>query len=229
MSNRMQTDTQKNATLPCPIRTWLIEDHAVYRTNLAEALNSHATIQCDHDFSSCEDALETLDSLQGDLPHIVLVDLALPGMSGIEGIKQILLKDPSIKCIVVTVSENRRSVFDAIAAGAAGYLLKSAPFGKIIAGIQEVMGGGASLNGHIAKMILESLVKPSTPELDHTLTEREIQVLSHLAAGKSVKQIPDLLDVSIHTVKFHIANAYKKLHAKSQGEAVAKALRKGII
>ena len=226
----MQPDTPENIVIPSPIRTWLIEDHAVYRTNLAEALDSHESIECKHDFSSCEEGLEALrSSSKAELPHVVLVDLALPGMGGIEGIGHILGINPTIKCIVVTVSENRRTVFDAISAGASGYLLKDAPFDRIIDGIHEVMAGGASLNGHIAKMLLDAMPKSSAAAKDYDLTEREIQVLTELADGKAVKQIPDDLGISVHTVKFHIANAHTKLHVRSQGEAVAKAVREGII
>ncbi|MBT3193849.1 MAG: response regulator transcription factor [Verrucomicrobia bacterium] len=226
----MATDIPENIVIPSPIRTWLIEDHAVYRTNLAEALDSHDSIECKHDFSSCEEAIEALRlASEADRPHVILVDLALPGMGGIEGIGHILGIDSSIKCIVVTVSENRRTVFDAISAGAGGYLLKDAPFDKIIDGIHEVIGGGASLNGHIAKMLLDAMPKSGAAGQDYDLTEREIQVLTELAEGKAVKQIPDALGISVHTVKFHIANAYTKLHVRSQGEAVAKAVREGII
>ena len=230
MNSNSHTEPFEEAEIPSPVRTWLIEDHEVYRTNLAEALGSHDSIQCDQAFSSCEEALSVMESLSAEaFPHVVLIDMALPGMNGIQGIKEILLLDRGIKLIVVTVSANRRTVFDAIAAGAAGYLLKDAPFDRIIQSIHEVMGGKASLNGHIAKMILDDFQTSGTPDDDYHLTDREIQVLKQLAEERAVKQIPDALNISIHTVKFHIANAYKKLHAKSQGEAVAKAVRKGII
>jgi DNA-binding NarL/FixJ family response regulator len=144
----MNTDRENIIEIPMPIRTWLIEDHAVYRTNLAEALNSHETIQCDHDFSSCEEALEALQaSSKNERPHVVLVDLALPGMNGTEGIKCILKQDATIKCVVVTVSENRKTVFDAIAAGAAGYLLKDAPFDRIVQGALPEFPGCFPMHG----------------------------------------------------------------------------------
>lgn len=213
---------------PAPVTLWLIEDNAAFRSNLSETLNSIDHIQCSRDFSSCEEALESLQQCI-EKPQAVLVDLSLPGMSGIDGLKQILAISADIKCIVLTGSDKKQDVFNAICAGAVGYLLKNTSIDQIVHGIQDVMEGGASLDPQVASIVLNAFPKTNTPPKEHDLTEREIEVLKHLADGLIIKEISDLLDLSPHTVKFHVANTYKKLNVQSQAGAVAKGIRKGII
>ncbi|MDF7809032.1 response regulator transcription factor [Pontiellaceae bacterium B12219] len=210
------------------ISVWLIEDNAAFRTNLAETLNAVETMYCDHDFSSCEEALECLESEKRH-PQVILIDLSLPGMSGIEGLQRIRARNKKIRCIVLTGSDRQKNVFDAICAGAAGYLLKNTIFEQITRSIEDVMEGGASLDPHVASLVLDSFPKKKTEGNEFDLTEREVEVLQYLASGKIVKQISDQLNLSPHTIKFHIGNIYKKLNVQSQAGAVAKGIRKGII
>lgn len=211
-----------------PISIWIIEDHAAFRTNLTEIVNASKTVRCERNFSSCEEALESLAATNRP-PQAMLVDLALPGMSGIDGLKKIQEINGDIKCIVLTSSDRQKNVIDAIRAGALGYLLKNTAVEKIIWGIEDVMNGGASLDPQIATLVLEAFQNTKAPQNECDLTDREIEVLQYLAAGKIIKEIADLLNLSSNTVKFHIANTYKKLNVQSQAGAVAKGIRKGII
>lgn len=213
---------------PAPVALWLIEDNAAFRSNLAEMLNSTDHIECSRDFSSCEEALESLPQCE-EKPQAMLIDISLPGMSGIEGLKHILDIAPDIKCIVLTGSDKQQDVFDAICAGADGYLLKNTSMDQIVHSIQDVMEGGASLDPQVASIVFNAFPKTNAPPKEHDLTEREIEVLKHLADGLIIKEISDLLQLSPHTVKFHVANTYKKLNVQSQAGAVAKGIRKGII
>lgn len=211
-----------------PIRIWMIEDHAAFRTNLTEIVNASENIRCERNFSSCEEALECLESTK-EPPEVMLIDLALPGMNGIEGLSRIKGKNSEIKCIMLTSSERQKHVVDAIRTGASGYLLKSVAFEQIIHGIEDVMKGGATLDPQIASMVLDAFPKKNTAGNEFDLTDREIEVLQALATGKIIKEIADELNLSSNTVKFHIANTYKKLNVQSQAGAVAKGIRKGII
>ena len=210
------------------ITVWLIEDNAAFRTNLTEILNASGGIRCNRNFSTCEEALESMKAEQ-ELPQVVLIDLSLPGMSGIEGLKLIRALEPEIKCIVLTGSDRQKNVFDAICAGAAGYLLKNTLAEQIIRSIEDVVAGGASLDPHVASMVLDAFPKSNAPDNEFGLTEREVEVLQYLASGKIVKQISEQLNLSPHTIKFHVGNIYKKLNVQSQAGAVAKGIRKGII
>ncbi|MDF7825503.1 response regulator transcription factor [Pontiellaceae bacterium B12227] len=210
------------------ITIWMIEDHAAFRTNLTEIVNASDSIRCERNFSSCEEAIECLEA-EKQHPEVMLIDLALPGMSGIEGLSKIREIDPKIQCIMLTSSERQKHVVDAIQTGASGYLLKSVAFEQIIRGIEDVAQGGASLDPQIASLVLDAFPKKNTAGSDFDLTDREIEVLQALATGKIIKEIADELNLSSNTIKFHIANTYKKLNVQSQAGAVAKGIRKGII
>jgi len=213
---------------------WIIEDNAAFRSNLTEVLNETENIQVKQDFSSCEEAIAHLPEAQV-VPQLILLDLSLPGISGIEGLEKIKSLNPDIKVIILTGSDQRKDVFNAISMGAAGYLLKNTPVDQIISGIEDVISGGASLDPHIASMVLGAFSaagkKSSNKKHDsqHGLTNREIEVLELLAEGKSIKEISTLINLSSHTIKFHVANTYKKLNVQSQAGAVAKGIRHGII
>jgi len=219
---------ESNTAKPDAIRLWIIEDNAAFRSNLAEALDATERMSCQQDFSSFEEALECLQAAD-EIPELILVDLSLPGMTGIEGLPYIRAEYPDIRCIVLTGSDKQKDVFDAICAGAAGYLLKNSKISDIIHSIDDVMNGGAALDPHVASMVLNAFPKSNQPPNDHDLTEREIEVLEHLSDGKIIKEISDIMNLSPHTVKFHVANTYKKLNVQSQAGAVAKGIRKGII
>ena len=210
------------------ITLWLIEDNAAFRSNMTEMLNSSEKMHCRRDFSSCEEAIERLESVQV-APQVVLMDLSIPGMRGIEGIKKMREINSEIKFIVLTGSDKPPDVFNAICEGASGYLLKNTSVENVIHGIQDVMEGGASLDPHVALMVLNAVPRSDVSANEHDLTVREVEVLEHLAEGKSIKEISDMIHLSLHTIKFHVANTYKKLNVQSQAGAVAKGIRRGII
>ncbi|MBK1831721.1 response regulator transcription factor [Verrucomicrobiaceae bacterium R5-34] len=213
---------------PVPAELWLVEDNAAFRSNLAEMLNAIDHIDCSRDFPSCEEATEALRQCE-EKPQAILVDISFPGMSGIEGLQHIQGIAPDIRCIVLTSSDKQQDIFNAISAGAAGYWLKHSSIDQLVRGIQDVMAGGASLDPQVTSIVLNAFPKSHTNPREHELTDREIEVLKHLADGLIIKEISDLLQLSPHTVKFHVANTYKKLNVQSQAGAVAKGIRMGII
>lgn len=210
------------------INVWLIEDNASFRTNLTEILDEADGIRCDRNFSSCEEELESLKAGKQH-PEVNQIDHSLPGMSGIDGLKLIRSVNANIKCIVFAGSERQKDVFGAICAGASGYLLKNTIVEQVIRSIEDVVEGGASLDPHVASMVLDAFPKGKKAANEFDLTEREIEVLQYLASGITVKHISDQLNLSPHTIKFHIGNIYRKLNVQSQAGAVAKGIRQGII
>jgi len=159
---------------------------------------------------------------------MVLMDLGLPEMSGVEGIKELAEKAPDVSVVVLTVFSEKEKVFEALEAGSSGYLLKSATGPEIIKGLQEVSLGGSALSPAVAKIVLEDIRKPN-PNDNYKLATREIEVLEKLALGMSVKEIATALDISKSTVSTYLERLYQKLQVQSQSGAVAKALRSGII
>jgi DNA-binding NarL/FixJ family response regulator len=209
-----------------PISVWVVEDDSVYRRTLQRTLNREEQITCSRVFPSC---IEFLDAAKtGPLPNLVLMDLGLPEMSGVEGIRRLSKIAPDVTVLVITVFKDKERVLHALEAGAAGYLLKTATGPEIVKGIQDVFMGKASLSPSVAKIVLEEMRKPEPVE-DFGLSEREIEVLEQLATGLSVKEIGSILNISTRTARFHLSNIYDKLKVQSQSGAVAKALRAGII
>jgi DNA-binding NarL/FixJ family response regulator len=185
-------------------------------------VNGTADFECLESFEDAETALKWLDN---EIPDVVLMDIGLPGMSGIEAIKKIKQKYPSLDVLVLSIHENDEYVFDALCAGATGYFTKDISPNKILDGIKEVYEGGAPMSSQIARMVIGSFkIKPS-PEL----TKRETEVLTDLCDGSSYKMIADNLFISEETVRKHIKNIYKKLEVHSKSEAVAKAIRERLV
>ncbi|MGE5846984.1 MAG: LuxR C-terminal-related transcriptional regulator, partial [Ignavibacteria bacterium] len=159
-------------------------------------------------------------------------DLGLPGMSGIEGIKKVKSFIPGLTILVLTVYEENDRVFDALCAGASGYLVKKTPPSKLLEAIKDAYEGGAPMSSQIARKVIDFFQKkkPVSPGKDvYILTPREKEILSGLVEGRNFKSIADSLFISVETVRFHFRNIYKKLHVHSQSEAVAKAIKEGII
>lgn len=209
-----------------PINIWLVEDDAGYRRNLRRSLEREEHITCSRVFPSCVEFLEAIQA--GDPPDLVLMDLGLPGIGGVEGIQQLKAVAPDVTVIVLTVSAEKEKVLQALDAGAAGYLLKSSTTRQIVTGLEQVFLGGAALSPSVAKIVLDEMYRPASTE-EFFLSAREVEVLETLAEGLSVKEIAARLEVSRATVAFHLGNIYQKLNVQSQTGAVAKALRAGII
>lgn len=205
---------------------WIVEDDAGYRRTLQRLLNREAGIECNRLFSSCTALFDALSA--GAHPDLVLMDLGLPGMSGVEGIRKLAGIAPDLAVVVLTVFSDKEKVLEALDAGAIGYLLKSATPQEIIRGLQDVFKGGAVLSPTVARMVIDEMQKTSSME-EFDLSDREMDVLKQLAEGLALKQIAAELGVSYFTINFHIKNLYKKLHVQSQSGAVAKAFRSGLL
>lgn len=209
------------------INIWIIEDNDLYRNNLAALLKQNKWINCNHTFSTCEDALKELK--ESFSPEIFLVDIGLPGMSGIEGIQKIKHVSPTSHIIMLTVYDDEDKIFRAVCAGASGYLLKSSPDEKILEAITEALNGGAPMNAQIARKALDMFLSRNFAKGNYGLTNREKDILSLIVEGLPKKQIADRLHVSYYTVDTHIKNIYTKLHVQSSTGAVAKALKERLI
>jgi DNA-binding NarL/FixJ family response regulator len=206
---------------------WLIEDDVVFRDTVQRLLNESEGVRCDWSFGSCEEALDVLE--KGLAPDVVLIDIGLPGMSGIEGIPRIRAISPTSVLIVLTVHEDDEKVFEAICAGASGYLLKPSSPKDIVSAVLVARDGGAPINPHIAGRVLDMFSRLAVPKADYGLTEREHEVLEFLVEGYTKQRIANEIFLSPHTVDVYIRNIYAKLHVHSRSGAIAKALRERLI
>lgn len=206
---------------------WVVDDNAGFAKNLAELLDLTDGLRCGRVFKSCE---TLLDALQTEFPpEVILMDIGLPGMSGIEGIKRIKAIAPSTQAIMLTVFEDSDNIFRAISAGASGYLHKSATLEEIISSLNGILVGGVPMNPHIARKILEMFSRLSTSVTDYGLTAREKEVLQLLVDGLSKRNISEKLFVSFHTVDTHLRNIYAKLQVNSRSGAIAKVLKEHVL
>ena len=214
-----------------PIRIMLVEDHAGYREVLTRALKREDTMETVSQFGTAEFALRDLDkSSTKNSPDLVLLDLNLPRMSGLEAIPWFKKYAPEIKIIVITQSDAEADILQAIQSGASGYLLKSSRPNQIIESIKTVMNGGASLDANVARFVLDTLKNKLPKEQPTTsLSKRELEVLSLLADGLARKEIADQLKISKNTVIYHIKHIFVKLEAINTPAAISKAYRAGIL
>lgn len=212
------------------IRVWIIEDNPSYRASLVRLLQSASEIDPELAFASCEAALTALRTEEP--PDVFLVDLGLKGMSGVEGIREIRRLELDSKMIVLTVHATDEKVISAVAAGASGYLLKPSSREEIVTGIEGVVGGISPINGYIARKILEAFSRVAPQQEQHKgygLTPREQEFLILLVRGLTVRQCAQELGVSYNTANTHIRHIYDKLHVKSRGRVVAKAISESLI
>ncbi len=207
---------------------WLIEDHADSRRVLARVLNHSATLVCPCAFASCEDALVALNSKPP--PDVILLDIGLPGMSGIEGIPRLKALAPAVHVIILTVFDDQEKVFNAICAGASGYMLKDTDEDAIADAVREVMDGGSPINPRVARLVLKMFTARAAPSKhEYGLSSREREVLELMVEGLIKKEIADRLDLSYHTVDNHLRSIYSKLQVHTRGGAVAKAVSEGLL
>jgi DNA-binding NarL/FixJ family response regulator len=213
-----------------PINIMLIEDHAGYREVITRALKREEDMELIHQFGTAEIALRNLQNAAlKESPDVILLDLHLPGMSGLDTIPWIKKYAPHTKIIILTQSDKQADVLSAISQGATGYLLKSATVKQITDGIRTVANGGASLDSGMAMYILNTLEsRPPKDELTKNLSGRELEILALLSDGLLKKQIADQLDISITTVAYHVKHIYEKLEVPNAPAAVAKAFKSGL-
>jgi len=206
---------------------WIVEDNVFFKDCIIELINNENDLVCSQSFNSCEKTLNYM--ALGTSPSIILLDIGLPGMSGLEGIQKFKQLAPSTQIIIITVHEDNDSVFQAICAGAAGYLLKNAPGEKIIEAIHDVQKGGSPINAQIARKVLTTFASSNLPSPDYDLTNREREILLQLINGLTKKEIGNMLSLSYHTIDTHVRKIYDKLHVDKRSSAVAKALKERIL
>ncbi len=209
------------------IHIMIIEDDAIYRESIADLINDTDTLICEHACESCEEALVVLE--KQDVPQVILLDIQLPGISGIEGISKIKALSPSTQIIMLTVFDDDDKVFNAICQGATGYLLKSIGGEEIQQAVTQVVCGGAAMSPVIAAKILKMFSEYNQPTKDYGLTEREKEILKILVEGKNKKQSAAELFISQHTLDTHLKNIYAKLHVHSQIDLVSKTLKEHLL
>lgn len=207
----------------------IVEDNEKVREGLKILLNGTDGFSCVGAYGDCESMLKEIQYLD---PDIALMDIGLPGMSGIEGIKKLRKKNPDLIILVLTIHEEDDLVFEALCAGASGYLLKQTSPSHLIEALKEAEEGGAPMSSNIARKVVNSFqnMKPRIEGAqDYSLTVREREVLSGLVDGKNCRAIADHLFISVETVRFHFRNIYRKLHVKTQAEVVAKVLKENLL
>lgn len=209
------------------ITLWVVEDDDFFRSTIATLLNETPGFSCTGTFATAEEAIRALKS--GDVPEVVLMDIGLPGMNGIDAVKQVKAISPATDVIILTIKEGDQDVFNAICAGADGYLLKNLTPEEIIQAVNEVLRGGAPMNAQIARKVLTMFSKFVTPGGDYGLSARERTILKLLTEGLTKKQIAEKLFLAHATIETHSKNIYSKLQVHSRSEAVAKALREKLL
>jgi len=213
--------------MPDSIRIVIIEDQRRTREGLAALIGGSAGMDVVGQYRSGEEALTEIAVKH---PEVVLTDLGLPGMSGTEVVAHLRDLLPGVPILVLTVHDEDQHIFDALCAGACGYLLKDVEPARLLAAIREVHSGGAPMSPEIARKVLSMFQKFASPQAGESgLSVREIEVLNLLAEGDSYKTCADRLAVSIDTIRFHVRRIYERLHVHSRSEAVSKAIRRGWI
>jgi DNA-binding NarL/FixJ family response regulator len=212
-----------HVTPPPAIKVAIIEDQRPIREGLAILIGGTAGFRCTDSWETMEAALPRLGA---DLPDVVLVDIGLPGMSGIEGIGLIKDRYPGLLVLILTVFKDDERIFNAICAGARGYLLKKTPPARLLESIGEIVSGGAPMSPEVARRVVELFQEFRPPDrAEYHLTPHEVRLLKLLVEGHNYKTAAKEIGSSTHAVSFHMRNIYEKLQVHSKSEAVAKALR----
>jgi RNA polymerase sigma factor (sigma-70 family) len=207
-----------------PIAVSIVEDNDKLRGTLAQVLNRADGFHCVSDYGSAEDALKHLPQVR---PDVVLMDINLPGMNGVECVRQLKQLLPQTQVMMLTVYEDTENIFNALTAGASGYMLKRTSSPELLEAIQEVSRGGSPMTMHIARKVVQSFQKTAAmAAATENLSEREQQVLDLLSQGLMYKEIADKLEISYETVHTYIRRIYEKLQVRTRTEAVAKFLRR---
>lgn len=211
------------------IKVMIFDDNQGRLESLFMLINQFDDMTCVGTFENCESIIERV---KATMPDVVLMDIDMPGMNGIEGLKLIRRSVPGVLVIMQTVFEDEDKIFEAVKSGAHGYFLKKTSPTKLIEGIRDVMEGGAPMTPSVAKKVLEAFTRPSLNKkrgAEFDLTPRELEILGHLVKGASYKMIADACGISWHTVNSHFKKIYEKLHVHSATEAISVAIEQKII
>lgn len=213
--------------VPHPLRVIIIEDQREVREGLGTLIRGSPGFVCAASYASMEETLSKIDRAQ---PDLILTDLGLPGMSGIEGIRVLRERLPEIPILALTVYDDDDRIFEALCAGASGYLLKNTPPARLLESMREAADGGGPMSPEVARRVIYLFRTFRPPErAAYKLTQQESELLKLLVEGHHYKTAADQMNISINTVAFHLKNIYSKLHVHSKTEAVAKALRERIV
>lgn len=210
------------------IRVAIFEDNDSLRKGLYQLVNGSIGFTCVGAFPDCSELIKNIEAAN---PDVVLMDIGMPGINGIEGVKILQSKFPEIKILMQTIFEENEKIFASICAGASGYILKNTTALRILDAIKETFDGGAPMSPSVATKVLKMVQQPDglAKHENFNLSEREKEILSCLVKGMSYKMIADNCFISIDTVRGHIRNIYEKLHVHSKSEAVAKAIKGRIV
>lgn len=213
------------------IAVWLIEDDALFRDTVATVLGAAEGMECTGRFVTCEEALDALsaDDRRDDqdlLPDVILLDIGLPGMGGLEGIPRLRAAAPHAEIVILTVHEDSDRVFDAISRGASGYVLKPSTAEGIVRAVRAAHRGESPITPRIARRILDRF-KGTPPE--YGLSDREREVLELMVTGMTKRAMAEALSLSVHTIDQHVRHIYTKLDVNTRGLAVAKAVGEGLL
>jgi DNA-binding NarL/FixJ family response regulator len=207
-----------------PITVSIVEDNDKLRGTLVRVIARADGFSCVSQHGSAEDALKELPSVK---PNVVLMDINLPGMNGVECVRQLKKILPQTNVMMLTVYEDTENIFNALAAGASGYMLKRTPGAELLEAIREVQRGGSPMTTHIARKVVQSFQRSAgTDDPTATLSEREQQVLDLLSQGLIYKEIAEKIGISYETVHTYVRRIYEKLQVRTRTEAVAKFLRR---
>jgi DNA-binding NarL/FixJ family response regulator len=214
--------SQNNFYIRMSISVSIVEDDAQVRASLIKLIDSSPGFRCVSQHGSAENALQEIPRIKSE---VVLMDINLPGINGVECVRRLKPQLPATQVIMLTVYQNTEHIFNALAAGATGYMLKQTPPAELLAAIKEVHAGGSPMSSHIARKIVQSFQQSASASAEaQSLSPREAEVLDLLAKGFLYKEIADSMKVTYATVHTHIRHIYEKLHVRSRTEAVAKHL-----
>ena len=227
MPTAIETKMENITAADREIKVAIIEDRREIREGLGVMINFTDGFECVGTYPSVEEALRRLPQ---NLPDVVLSDIGLPGMDGIEGVKILKEKYPDLTILMLSVYDDNERIFDALCAGATGYLLKKTPPARLIESLKEAAGGGSPMSPEIAKKVVALFRDFRPPDrVDYDLTPHELRLLKLLVQGHSYKSAAFTLNVSVNTIAFHLKSIYEKLQVHSKSEAVAKALQNRLI
>lgn len=209
------------------IKILVYEDNPQLREGLCMLINGSEGYEVLAAYKNCANVADEVEAWK---PDVILMDIDMPGVNGIEGVKRIREKNPDVKILMLTIFEDDKNVFESLMAGANGYLLKKTPPVKLLEHISEASTGGAPMTASIAAQVLKMFAELKDPApVNHNLSDREKEVLQQLVKGRSYKMIAAEMFIAVDTVRSHIRKIYDKLHVNSKSEAVAKAFRDNIV